>query len=143
MDSHPPIGRPLDVEAVYVHYGIGVHVPNLNIVVSEEGPRYIEVLDRFQVQIPRRHVEVEGLVSYLLSLPEVVDKKDHQIVIGYRVLVGEDWPAEFYDQVVVFVDFDFHNLGGHVGTSIFGSLFPSIAMVVLLRKAFGAAAIFS
>jgi hypothetical protein len=142
VDSHPPIGRPLDVEAVYVHYGIGVHVPNLDIVVPKEGPRDIEILDRFQVQIPRRQVEVEWLVSYLLSLPEVVDKQDHQVVVGYRILVGEDWSAEFDDQVIVFVDFDFHNLGGHVGTSIFGSLVPSIAMVVLLYEAFGAAAIF-
>ena len=71
-------------------------------------------------------------MSNLLSLPEVVDKQDHQVVVGYRILVGEDWSAEFDDQVIVFVDFDFHNLGGHVGTSIFGSLVPSIAMVVLL-----------
>ena len=52
MDSHSAVGRPLDVEAVYVHYGIGVHVLNLNVVVPEEGPRDIEILDRFQVQIP-------------------------------------------------------------------------------------------
>ena len=81
-------------------------------------------------------------MSYLLTLPKIVDKQYHQVVIGYRVLVGEDWPAEFDDQVIVFIDSDFHNLGGHVGTSIFGSLVPSIAMVVLLCKAFGAAAIF-
>jgi hypothetical protein len=77
VDSHSPISRSLDVEAVYIHYGIGVHVPNLNVVVPEKGPCDIEVLHSFQVQIPRRHVEVEWLVSNLLSLPEIVNKQDH------------------------------------------------------------------
>ena len=77
MDSHSPIGRSLDVKAVYVHYGLGVHVPNLDVVVPEKGPGDVEVLHCFQVQIPRRHVEVEWLVSYLLALPETVNKQNH------------------------------------------------------------------
>ena len=52
MDSHSPISRSFDVEAVYVHYGIGVQVLNLNVVVPEKGPCDIEVLDSFKVQIP-------------------------------------------------------------------------------------------
>jgi len=141
MHAHPPICGFLDLIAVDVHYGIGVEVLYIDVVISEVGASNIEIFFCLQIQVPRRHVEIEGLMSDLLDLPEMVGKQDHQVVIRYLIFVGRDGPVEFNDEVIVLVDSDFNDLGGYICAVVSVPLVSPVAHVVPLSDTPRAAAV--